>query len=112
MANGDQDWKYWAIRLGFGIIAILIPVMLGLVALSYSGLQKDISKLEVALKEHTVAGAEIALRQEKKFDELCQRVGDQGAILREHDTLLRLPWVQRKEFYQYHKYDFNQKVKP
>jgi hypothetical protein len=103
MVNGDQDWKYWAIRLGFGTIALLIPVMLGLAALSYTGLQKDISKLEIALKEHTSTGNEIALRQEKKFDDLCQKVGDQGSVLKEHDILLRQSWPQRQEYYKFFK---------
>ena len=99
--NSDGDWKYWAIRLGFGTIMVLLPVTLALVALSYTNLKDGIGRMEASLDKHTRVQEQVADRQEKKFDELCKRVGDQGVLLKEHDILLRQPWQQRKEFYQF-----------
>jgi len=103
--NGDNDWKVWGIRLGFGVIAALLPVVIALAALSYtslkSELKSDVGRIEIAVDKHIAAQFSIAAKQDMKFDDLCKKVGDQGVILKEHDILLRQPWQQRKEFYQF-----------
>ena len=103
--NGDNDWKIWGIRLGFGIIVLLIPITIGLAALSYTNLKSEFKSDVLVIKEmiikHIDSQAMIASKQDQRFDELCSRVGDQGMILREHDILLRQPWQQRKDFYQF-----------
>lgn len=101
--GGDSDWKIWGIRLGFGIIAALLPITIALAALSYtslkSELKSDVGRIEVAVQKHIDVQAVMASKQDSKFDDLCKRVGDQGVTLKEHDILLRQPWQQRKEFY-------------
>jgi len=104
MGNGDDsDWKIWGIRLGFGIIVLLIPITLGLAALSYTNLKSefksDVGSIKEMIVKHLESEMVLANKQEQSFNELCKRVGDQGMVLREHDTLLRLPWTQRKDFY-------------
>ena len=107
MANGnsDSDWRIWGIRLGFGIIILLIPITIGLAALSYTNLKSefksDVGIIKEMVIKHIESEVAIASKQDQRFDELCKRVGDQGMILREHDILLRQPYQQRKEFYQF-----------
>ena len=112
--NGDNDWKVWGIRLGFGIIVILIPITMALAALSYTNLKSefksDVAIIKEMITKHIDSEITIASKQDQKFDELCKRVGDQGMILREHDTLLRLPWDQRKDYYLLPRYP-NEKAK-
>ena len=104
--NGDSDWKIWGIRLGFGIIILLIPITLTLAALSYTNLKSefksDVGSIKEMIVKHIDSEVIMANKQDQRFDELCKRVGDQGMVLREHDILLRQPWQQRKEFYQFH----------
>lgn len=101
--NGDGDWRIWGIRLGFGIIVLLIPITIGLAALSYSNLKSefksDVGVIKEMITKHIDSEVQIATKQDQRFDELCKRVGDQGMLIREHDTLLRLPWGQRKDYY-------------
>ena len=99
MANSDtgNDWRYYAIRFAFGIVAILLPITIGLAALTYSNLKADTKEAftEVkALIETRAQQQQILLTtQANKVDELCRKVG-------EHDTLLRIPFSQRQEFYR------------
>jgi hypothetical protein len=105
MANGHLekavtggDWKVWAIRLGFGIIAGLLPVTLSLAALSYHNMKeaftKDITRIERSLQSHATLAMSLSAEQGKKIDQLCQKVQD-------HDTWLRMPFNQRKELFMY-----------
>jgi hypothetical protein len=111
MANGDQDWRYWALRIAYGIVALLVPITIGLAAYSYTSLKtdlsKDISRIESTFTKHLEFEQVLANKQDARFDQLCQKVGEHSAVLREHDTLLRLPWIQRKDFYQYPKFSPN-----
>ena len=91
LGNGGGDWKVWAIRLGFGIIAAMLPITLALAALSYSSMKesfaKDVTRIELAVQLYSTEHG-------KKIDQLCQKVQD-------HDTWLRMPFNQRKELFMY-----------
>ena len=127
MANGSEsngDWKVWAIKLGFGLVTVLIPIMLGLAALSYNnlkseatlastGLRTDLARMEQTLEKHTIIQSQLSEKQDKRFDELCQKVREHGVVLREHDILLRQPWQQRKDYYNYNRgLNFNSPKSP
>ena len=107
--NSGGDWKVWAIRLGFGIVAALLPVTLALAALSYYSMKetftKDITRIEVSLQNHAALAMSLSAEQSKKINILCQKVQD-------HDTWLRMPFNQRKDLFMYPtKYNNGQGIK-
>jgi len=104
MANGDNtnDWKYYAIRFAFGIVALLLPITIGLAALTYSNLKEENLKVALSHKESFGELKGLLTKQTDKVDDLCKKVD-------RHDTLLRIPWNQRKEFYTLPKHDSGEK---
>lgn len=98
VSNGGGDWRVWAIRLGFGIVAGLLPVTLSLAALSYYSMKetftKDVSRIETSLQNHATLAMTLSAKQSEQIDQLCKKVQD-------HDTWLRMPFNQRKDLFMY-----------
>lgn len=92
----NNDWKYYVIRFAFGIIALLIPITICLAAITYSNLRSDTKESFVELKQliETKANQQqlVLTKQSEKLDIVCEKVA-------KHDTLLQLPYQQRKDFY-------------
>lgn len=95
MANGDTEngWRKWTNHILF---TLLILVTSGALGLLINSLKTDITHLkEINMIGQTQTSDSLA-KQSAKLDDVCTKVS-------EHDTLLRIPYEQRKEYYHYPK---------
>ena len=90
--NGD-GWRRWTNQILF---TLLVLVTSGALGLFINSLKTDINHLKEINMIGQVQTTAALTKQSAKLDEVCTKVS-------EHDTLLKLPFDQRKEYYYYPK---------
>jgi hypothetical protein len=97
--NGNS-WRKWTNHILLTISCALFSGLILLVIWGASSIQKqfstDTARLEKAIETHSTSTTRAIEMQGLKVDNLCKKVD-------EHDTLLRIPFDQRKQFYTFPK---------
>ena len=82
-----KDWKSWTNH-------VLLLAVCGLLSAVLYFSSKDFNRLETSIKEVGSSTSKVLEKYGDKLDTLCSKV-------EQHDTLLKLPFDQRKEFYRF-----------
>jgi hypothetical protein len=94
MANDDngngEGWRKWTNTILF---ALLIAVSSGALGLLISSVKTDIGHLREIYSIGQQQNQTLLAQQSIKLDDVCKKVS-------EHDTLLKIPFEQRREFYR------------
>jgi hypothetical protein len=99
--NDGDGWRKWTNQILFTLLILISSGALGLLITS---LKTDISHLREIQSIGQAQTSNLLTQQSAKLDDVCKRVS-------EHDTLLRLPFDQRREFYKIPKLGFGEGVK-
>ena len=97
MTGVNSDWRYYAIRFGFGIAGVLLTITLALASATYYNLKTDtkesFAEVKLLIKAEASQQQALLYKQSEKLDEVCK-------IVETHEFMLKLPFSQRQQIYQ------------